>query len=253
MTERSLLPTTWNVPAAFRNRLGIKTGRQRAMAEDGHLLLVLHAPPKPEENDRRGRFFWRSPEGQWSSQEFGSGINALSKHLDEYDDAIARLDQQEQRATEAADYYDVLEHVAPICRSCGNLHHVLQDARKMSPDARELINLRDRAYELERTAELLFTGTQHALDYVVAKRVEEQADDSQRMAVAAHRLNVLAAFFLPIATLTAIFGVNLEHRIEDYCPAPIPFLAVLGLGLTLGIVLTLFIIRPSKHPRNSRR
>ena len=59
MTNRSILPAVWQVPQEFRDRLGDRAGRQRAMAADGHLLLVLHRPPGPEDAERSGRFFWR--------------------------------------------------------------------------------------------------------------------------------------------------------------------------------------------------
>lgn len=238
----TLLPSVWQVPAVFRERMGAKVGRQRAMVADGHLLLVLHAPPKPDEPGRVGRFFWRSPDGKWNSSEFGTGVNALNTHLNEYQELISKLDAQEERASSAHDYFDVLERVAPIYRAARNLHAVLQDARKSCPEIRELINLRDRAYDTEREAELLYQGTKNSLDFAVAKRAEEQAASSHRMAVAAHRLNVLVAFFFPIATLTAIFGVNLRTGLEEVAP-PFLFLAVIALGLVFGGVLTAFVTR----------
>ena len=70
----SLLPTIWTVPKNFRKRLGNKVGRQRTMHEDGHLLLVLHAPPGTCDAERIGRLFWRAPEGNWSSTEQGPGL-----------------------------------------------------------------------------------------------------------------------------------------------------------------------------------
>jgi len=57
MMEKSILPPGWQVPQEFRTRLGANVGRQRPMLADGHLLLVLHAPPKPEDQVRVGRFF----------------------------------------------------------------------------------------------------------------------------------------------------------------------------------------------------
>ena len=72
-----ILPSAWQVPAAIRNRLGSRVGRQRTMAADGHLLLVLHAPPKPDDPERVGRFFWRNPQGEWLSKDLGSGIRAF--------------------------------------------------------------------------------------------------------------------------------------------------------------------------------
>ena len=106
MTEKSALPPRWQVPQVFRDRLGARVGRQRFMVADDHLLLVLHAPPRPDENERIGRFFWRSPDGTWTSKELGTGVHALNKHLDEYQDAIVRLDTRAEKARTANDYFD---------------------------------------------------------------------------------------------------------------------------------------------------
>ena len=48
--DAMIIPPTWSLPEAIRVRLGQTTyGRQRAMFEEGHLLLVLHKPPGPDE------------------------------------------------------------------------------------------------------------------------------------------------------------------------------------------------------------
>ena len=105
--EQSILPAKWEVPEVFRQRLGDKAGRQRPMVAEGHLLLVLHAPPQPEQNERVGRFFWRSPEGNWVSKDLGTGVNAISKHLDEYQTILSRLDQiEEQASTVPREWFD---------------------------------------------------------------------------------------------------------------------------------------------------
>ncbi|MBP89457.1 MAG: hypothetical protein CMJ64_22565 [Planctomycetaceae bacterium] len=237
-----LIPHLWQVPQVFRDRMGEHVGRQRLMASDGHLLFVLHAVPEPNENQRHGRFFWRDPEGQWTSADRGTGTHALNKHLDEYEELIAALDHLEEQATTSSEYFAILERLSPVRRAATNLYHVLQQAREECPDLRELINFRDRAYEIERTAELLLTEVKNSLDVAVAKRAEEQAVTSHRMSVSAHRLNMLAAFFFPIATLMAIFGANLRHGWEDTWP-PFPMLVVLGFGLALGGILTVFMTR----------
>ena len=239
-----LIPPLWKTPRVFRDRMGEQVGRQRSMVADGHLLLVLHAPPKPNENQRHGRFFWRDATGQWVSKDRGTGINALNKHLEEYEELIATLDRLEEQATTASEYFAILEQLSPVYRAAKNLHSVLQEARETCPDIRELINLRDRAYGIERSAELLLAEVKNALDVAVAKRAEEQAATSHRMSVSAHRLNMLAAFFFPIASLMAIFGANLRHGWEDTWP-PIPMLVVIALGLALGGILTVFV---SKRP-----
>ncbi|MBI2478884.1 MAG: hypothetical protein HYV60_09690, partial [Planctomycetia bacterium] len=146
-----LIPPLWKVPQVFRERMGEQVGRQRSMVADGHLLLVLHAPPKPNENQRHGRFFWRDTDGQWTSKDRGTGLNALNKHLEDYEELIAALDRLEEKATSSGEYFAILEQLSPVRRAATNLHHVLQDAREQCPDIRELINLRDRAYGIERT------------------------------------------------------------------------------------------------------
>ncbi|HUG93713.1 MAG TPA: hypothetical protein VML55_22980 [Planctomycetaceae bacterium] len=241
----SVAPAVWEIPQVIRARLGDQVGRQRAMFHDGHLLLVLHAPPGPDELERRGRLFWREPNGTWHSTEQGAGKAALARHIDEYAELLEALERRWREAKTADEYFAVLNAAAPLHRAARNLHHTLQQARESVPADRDLINFRDRAYAVERTAELLCSDTKNALDFAVARRAEEQARSSYRMAVSAHRLNLLAAFFFPIATLSAIFGMELRNGLEtlDRPDLPLPFLAVLGLGLLGGLVLTSFVMR----------
>lgn len=223
------------------------------MQADGHLLLALHAPPKPADGQRVGRFFWRAADGTWSSNELGNGVAALNKHLDEYDSALAALDRQEEAAHTVDEYFEVLDRLSPIRRAARNLHQTLQDARQMFPQHRELIDVRDRAYTIERTAELLTSETKNSFELTVARRAEEQTQASQRMAIAAHRLNILAAIFFPIATMAAICGVDLDilgsligrdrnALLEIGLLVPL-FLGLIGGGLVLGTLLTLLINR----------
>jgi Mg2+ and Co2+ transporter CorA len=215
------------------------------------LLLVLHAPPKPNDSERTGRFFWRNPQGEWLSKDLGSGIRSLAAHLDEYEDAIHKLDRLEEQATTIDEYFRVLEHLTPLHRSARNLYQVLQEARQLCPNDREILNMRDRAYTIERNVELLFQETKNGLDFRLAKQAEAHSHAAQRMVVAAHRLNMLAAFFFPIATLTAIFGVNLRHGYEEQY-APSLFLLMVVVGLLLGFLLSLFVARRPRPWRNDR-
>ncbi len=244
MAKGDVLPPGWQVPQKFRDRVGEFAGRQRAMFDDGHLLLVLHAPPKPEDDERKGRFFWHQPDGTWNSDGAGAGHLALSKHLAEYLELLHELEQLDEAAVRAEEYFAVLSAIAPLQRAARHLHQALQQAREMVPENKELINLRDRAYQIERMAELLYAEAKNSLDCIIAQRTEEQAETSYQMAVSAHRLNVLAAFFFPIATLSAVFGVNMLHGWEEY-PPPLPILAMLGIGLVIGVVLRIFITRPA--------
>ena len=242
MPAKSILPPQWEPPAAIVERLGDEAGRQRAMAADGHLLLILHVPPGPEDLERQGRFFWRKPDGSWRSDALGAGPPAIVRHLDEYAKLITDLESRGDAAQVAQDYFSILQHVAPLQRSARNLHLVLQEAREACPDDHDIIVWRDRAYAIERTADLVHSDAKNGLDFAVAHRAEQQAASSERMATAAHRLNLLAAFFFPIAALTAIFGTNLKHGFETLNP-PIPFLICLGAGILMGLILSSFVGR----------
>lgn len=247
MEQPSLLPAVWNVPEIFRKRLGRGVGRQRLMSADGHMLLVLHAPPGPEDTEREGRFFWRQPDGTWSSNCFGSGPASLIKHLDEYQQIIESLEKADDKASSSQEYFDVLYRLDPVHRAARNLHHVLQNARDECREDRDLINLRDRAYQIERTAELLHRDARNGMELEVARNAEEQAASSHQMAMSAHRLNVLAAFFFPIVTLCTIFGVNMKHGLENV-EGPYPLLCVLAAGLVLGFVLKSYVTADATKP-----
>lgn len=215
------------------------------MVAEGQLLLVLHAPPSADSDERQGRFFWRDAAGRWTPSGASPAQAGVGDLLREYERAIDALQEVEDHAHTARDYFDLLNRLNPLVRAARNLHQTLQDAREAMPDDRSLILWRDRAYVISRSAELLHNDARHALDFAVAQRAEEEAVTSRRAATAAHRLNILAACFFPIATLAAIFGMNLSHGLAqwDRQNAPLPLLAVLGIGLALGVVLMLFINR----------
>jgi hypothetical protein len=247
---KNILPATWDIPAAIRERLGDKVGRQRAMTAEGHLLLVLHKPPKAGDNDRQGRFFWRKPDGSWQSNDLGPGAAAISRHLVEYSELVEKFDRQEESATTVDEMFKIIEAMSPLQRSTRNLHSALQEARTLIAGDRDLINLRDRAYEIERAAELLLAEVQTALEFALAKKTEEQTAAAHQMALASHRLNLLAAFFFPIVTLCSIFSVSLRHGLDDLIPAPFAFLSVIGFGLIMGFILCSILaatMRPQKR------
>ena len=150
MKKESLIPKTWNIPQVLRNRLGSEVGRQRAMVAEGHILLILHLPPKPNDDGREGRFIWRSPDGNWVSNDLGSGPDTVKRHLDQYEKLILEFDEMEEAAGNATQNFSVLEGLAPLQRAARHLHQVLQEARKELPEATEIINFRDHAYNIER-------------------------------------------------------------------------------------------------------
>lgn len=247
-----LVPATWDLPSTFRQRLGDRIGRQRAMFADGHLLLVLHEIPDPDDLERRGRLFWRSPDGTWHADQGRNGAAALDQHLSDYRKRLEKLDESEHVAESAEDYFEILSEVAPLYRAARNQHLAIQEARTFCPDVREIINFRDRAYDLERAAELLHTDSQNALDFSIARRAEDQARAAYQMGVSSHRLNILVGFFFPIATLCAVFSTTLKTGLESLESrfAPAPFIIMVLAGLLIGVILKSVITREAPKPRD---
>ncbi len=236
MSAKSALPPAWEVPQLFRDRVGERAGRQRAMFADGHLLLILHEPPTVDHAHRAGRFFWRAPDGTWQSNAFGSGPRSLRRHVEEFAGRVESLEKLEDDADESDEYNTLLTQISPLLRTARHLHATLQEARELVPEDRDLIVCRDQAYAVERGAELLQSDVQIGLQCAVARRAEEQADSSHRMAVASHRLNLLAAFFLPLATIASVFGMTLASGVDgDH--EPWVFWGVVGGGVVLGFAL----------------
>lgn len=245
-TGPSLLPTSWDIPQVFRDRLGVSAGRQRAMVHDGHLLLVLHAPPSDDHADRGGRFFWKDPAGSWSAHASGRPCRSLDSHLAEFETIVAEIDERDAADENAVELHADITALAPLARATRNLHAALQHARETLPEADEIIVFRDRANQVERMAELAYQDAKNTLGFTTALQAEAQARSGLQMARSAHRLNVLVAFFFPMATLSAIFGVNLTHGFET-AMAPVPFVGLIALSIISGFVLKSFVTADSDN------
>jgi hypothetical protein len=248
---KSILPAAWKVPAEIAGRLGDTAGRQRAMLAEGHLLLVLHEPPGPEDTMRIGRFFWRDPEGSWKSSSLGQGIQSLRAHITEFIERIEVLDDDFQSAKSAEDYFRILQKVTPLHRTARNLHAALQEAREIVPHDHDLINLRDQAGIAERAAELVHADAKNGLDFTIARAAEEESRRSYQMAISAHRLNLLAAIFLPLATLSAVLGMNIRHGWENADPSV--FWITVGIGVVAGTALMVLVAHRPAPPMDTTR
>jgi len=246
MVQAPLIPPNWSsFPDEFRNRLGTTVGRQRCMQSEGQLLIVAHLVPEHDEASRRGILFWRDAGGEWKCSNGDPGRIALTMHMDRYSKRLDAFEQQEAAANKADDYLPLLDGLAPILRSTRNLLEALEEARKAVPDARELIDLRDRAYDLARQAELLYEDSKNSMDVAIVRRADEQAQTTHQMMVAAHRLNILAALFFPFATLGALFGTTLTDN-WSWSQSPAPFILFVLASLLGGLVLTIFVTQGTR-------
>lgn len=234
--SRSVIPDAWQVPNRIRQRVGAQAGRQRAIVEEGHLLLIVHELPKEDEVERAAKLFWRAPDGTWRATGAGqsSGLPVLKRHLESYQQALHQLDGRVDAGKTAQDFFNVLNAATPLQRSTRNLHKALQEAREGVED-RDIITLRDTAGDLERTAELLVGDARNALDFTVAKNAEAQAANGQRAVDAQHRLNLLAALFFPVTAIGSILGMNLRTGLEHASPAV--FWVVLAAAFGCGFAI----------------
>ncbi|WP_145077872.1 magnesium transporter CorA family protein [Aureliella helgolandensis] len=245
MPRSLIIPPNWQLPDALRKRVGNAAGRQRMMQHEQQLLIVAHLVPEPGEHSRRGVLFWRDGQAEWHASNGDPGKVAIDQLLGNYAKALEVFDGQEARAKRADEYVPILEGLAPLSRAVRNFSDVLQEARRAAPDCDQLIDARDRAYEIARTAELLYQDTKNSMDIAVVRRAEEQALASQRTTAAAHRLNTMAALFFPLATLGAIFGTTLTEN-WSWSFSSGPFILFLLSGLVAGVALAVFVNRPVK-------
>lgn len=232
--DTSVIPKLWPVPDSIRVRLGREAGPQRAMLEDGHLLIILNHVPGPDDRGRKPALFWRSPEGEWRSSIEGAGLTGLTSLLGAYERQLTDLDTAEIQACTATEYHQVLERIAPVLRSSRGLHRALQQARELMKIERDLINFRDQAAAIERNADLLLQDAQFGMNFTVARQAETQAAAARQMATAAHRLNLLAAVFLPLTALTSVFGMEIHSTLKD-TPANFALICILGVLLGAGL------------------
>jgi len=232
---RTLIPNGWAVPNKFRSRMGEAAGRQRHMADEGHLLLVLHAVPEAGVTEPDARLFWRDKAGVWKSSHGGGGAGALRDHLLSFEDAVDALEKKSCKAERAVDWFQVLQLATPLQRTAVHLASTLQLAREAIDD-RELINLRDRAGDVERAVELITLEARDAIDFVTARQAEAQSAHSLELAKESHRLNIITAVFLPITALASIFSMTLRSGLESW-NAPWLFWGIVLAGVAFGLFM----------------
>lgn len=225
----------WTLPDAIKNRLGDTTyGRQRTIFEDDHLLVILHAPPGADDEQREAEVFLRKPGGELLCNGQPHGDFRMRKLLAAYQNRLDELtDVYEQSSgMGSAELFELIESLAPLNRSSTNMAAALQSARELAHDDQFLIAMRDEAYEVSRGFELLYADAKAALDYRIASNAESQAQKTHEMTVAQHKLNVMAAITFPLMAIATLLGMNLIHGFENY--SPLLFYAVLIAGLAVG-------------------
>lgn len=236
MAVSSPIPHNWDVPKIFRDRFGARAGRQRVMAADGHILIILHDLPR-RDGEPAARLYWRKPDGSWkSSASSATNINALRAHIEEFATTIDLFEARAATATRAKEWFAIMHEVAPLHRAVLGQANVLQEARELAKNDRDLISIRDAAQDNERAVELITTHARAGLDYSIAQSAENNAHATEHVVQSQHRLNLIAATFLPISALGALLGTNLKSGLESW-NAPYAFWIVTLAALVLGILV----------------
>lgn len=236
---RKIVPDYWPLPESLRQRLGERAGRQRALFDGGHAVLVLHRVPRVHERTRQAVVFWRSPEGEWRSDPGKDSIESLREHVETYAAALEELEERVENAKRATEYFAILQRAHPLMRATRNMYNAIAQLKEQcanTAQAEELIAIRDRAYELERLAEFATADAENGMEFMVAQHAEETADISVRIAAETHRLNLLAAICLPVTALGAILGMNLENGLE-HTPQPLTFWLIVVAAFAFGYFL----------------
>jgi hypothetical protein len=247
-----IIPPTWNLPESIRVRLGQTTyGRQRAIVEEGHLLLVLHKPPGADDSGREGVLFWRTPAGEWQWNRGGASPGALKRHVQTYAEIEAKLTDEYEKSTDTKALFDLVEALTPLTRAARNMHQALQAARDAIKNDPFLIETRDLGYEVERNLELLLEDVRNAIQYRTAREAEEQARLSKEALRASHRLNTLAALFFPLTAIASIFGMQLSHGLDER--DPMMFWIIFAVGAALGFGMKNWVLgKPQGNEAPSR-
>lgn len=214
------------------------------MDEEGHLLIILHEVPKPEDDELRRAFvLWGNPEGEWKSSPASGGLSGLDDHLEFYQKAIHTLDDDVEAATSPRDYFEVMRRAHPLLRATRNQLAVLEALRKARNDDQRLIVTRDRAIDLERAIDMATGDAKVGMEFSMAMNAEAQAEAAHKSSNEARRLNRLAAFFFPLATLVSIFGINSPSEVLQM---PGFWLVLIG-GVTAGLLTGALIL--GKKPK----
>lgn len=240
------VPPNWSLPDAIRSRISPTTyGRQRAIIEDGQLVLVLHRPPKHDDQSREGVLFWRNLKGEWQHTKAGAG--GVRKLVQDYAAIETKLTDEVEAAGDTLSLFRLQETLTPLARAARNLHTALQAARDGMPDDPFLIEVRDAAGDMDRNFELLLEDVRQDIQYRTVRETEEQGRLAAEAVRASHRLNILAALFLPLTAITSVFGMDLSGGFSRTSPAL--FWVALGMGLGLGGVMVVWVLGRAKGPR----
>src|SRR5690606_38552900 len=100
------------------SRLGSESwGAQRAIFEAEHLLLILHAPPKTDGNEREHEIFLRLPHGKWLHKGMDHGEHSLTKFMEDYRLLYNELENRFEKVSSIDSLFAIIDSLIPLARS----------------------------------------------------------------------------------------------------------------------------------------
>ncbi len=188
----------WNLPSEITARLGSESwGAQRAIFEAEHLLLILHAPPKADGNEREHEVFLRLQQGKWLHKGVDHGDYALTKFMEDYRLLYNEFENRFEKVSSIDSLFAIIDGLIPLARSSNNMKQALQTAREALGNDPFIIDMRDRSVDIARGFELLLADARLSLEFRLARSAEAQARAAEVGNRAQHKLNILAAIAFP--------------------------------------------------------
>lgn len=234
MHEPQGLPGWLELDQELLGQISNRPGGQRCLTGDRELLLVVHEVPEARVPERSARFFVLRQNGTWDDGA-GGGLDSLAELMNRYEATIDRYEDEIEEADTAAEVFGLIRHAGPIARSSRNLAAVLTHAVELCKDDRKIMELRDRSYEIQRAAELLYHDAKLTLEFWQAESAEEHQAAAERLNVMAYRLNLLAGFFLPVVAMGGLLGMNVE--IPQIFQNAFWIILLAGMSLGLGLLV----------------
>ncbi|WP_035604565.1 CorA family divalent cation transporter [Haloferula sp. BvORR071] len=236
------LPSSFDPEEEILDQLSNRPGNQRCVVGRDELLLVVHEVPKAGVPEREPLIFWRRQDEVWMDYSGGRGLKRLGDLLDRYTKYIDEQEELVEAVDTAAGIFALARISGPLSRASRNLALAIEQTLQHDEDNRELRSYRDRARELERAAEQLNHDARLTMEFWMAERSEQQQEAAEKLNVTAFRLNLLAGFFLPLAAIGGIFGMNVA--IPSFTQGL--FWLILFGGLVTGGLVVWWVIRKSE-------
>jgi hypothetical protein len=136
-----------------------------------------------------------------------------------------------------------LRHSSAVLEATRDLAAAVQGAAELTHDDRAILDARDRAMAMERTAELLAADARNLLDIRQAEQSELQTAALERLSFNLFRLCLLVACLLPPAVLAGWCALN---RQSPSWLADIYWWLAGGVAMLAGVLLWLTARRQRK-------